>query len=237
MLKPIEDPDEMGSTVESAAGRVGLAPQMLADALASFVRSILSGNSRLDRYLYGEPEPLASDERLGLDVFNGSCAACHSGPTFSDERFLNTGVAYHDHRFQDDGRFEVTGRESDRGAFKTPTLRDVALTAPYMHDGRLATLQDVIEFYSEGGRPNPNLDINVRPLNLTTREKAALVAMLHTLTGAPRQGILSAHLSTSGRSTGVMLARRSRSWNRGSDRSGSHSGLVLRSRIRPPRAR
>ena len=126
--------------------------------------------------------------RVDSDVWNAAQAAQRFLVT-QDLDFSDTGVAYRDHRFQDDGRFEVTGRESDRGAFKTPTLRDVALTAPYMHDGSLATLQDVIEFYSEGGRPNPNLDINVRPLNLTTREKAALVAMLHTLTGAPRQGL------------------------------------------------
>jgi cytochrome c peroxidase len=86
--------------------------------------------------------------------------------------------------YQDDGRFAVTGRETDRGAFKTPTVRDVARTAPYMHDGSLATLEDVVDFYDTGGRANRYLDADIRPLRLAAYEKRALVRFLGTLTGS-----------------------------------------------------
>ncbi|MBK9169657.1 MAG: c-type cytochrome [Bryobacterales bacterium] len=101
----------------------------------------------------------------------GNCTACHIGPTLTDESLHNTGVAWRDSR--------LTGR----GAFKTPTLREVARTAPYMHDGSLATLEDVIGFYDGGGRPNPNLDREIRPLRLTDAEKRALEAFLQSLSG------------------------------------------------------
>ena len=189
VLKPIEDPNEMGSSVRVAAGRVGVDPDELARALASFVRSILSGDSRFDRFVYGNGA-LTDEERRGLRIFRGrgNCATCHAGPTFSDERFHNTGLAWRANRgdsgeFLDDGRFEVTHLPADRGAFKTPTLRDVALTAPYMHDGSLATLEEVIEFYDRGGRPNPNLSGEIQPLRLTVQEKEGLVAFLRALTG------------------------------------------------------
>ena len=91
--------------------------------------------------------------------------------------------------FQDEGRFLVTGKNDDRGAFKTPTLRDVARTAPYMHDGSLGTLEAVVRFYDEGGRANPNLDPEIRPLRLTTAERRALVAFLGGLTGTIRDGL------------------------------------------------
>ena len=88
----------------------------------------------------------------------------------------------------DEGRFAVSGRTRDHGAFKTPSLREVARTAPYMHDGSLATLEDVVEFYSEGGRPNPNIDAEMRPRNFSAEEKRALLAFLKALTGRVREG-------------------------------------------------
>ena len=183
VLKPIEDPNEMGSTVDAAAERVGLRRDELANALASFVRSILSGNSRVDRFMNGVAAELNQEEQRGLAVFNRACTACHVGSTFTDERFHNTGVAFDHDRFKDDGRFDVTGKEADRGAFKTPTLRDVALSAPYMHDGSLPTLEDVVTFYDQGGRANPNLTSDIRPLKLAAEDKRALVAFLRALTG------------------------------------------------------
>ena len=186
VLKPIGDPNEMDSPVAEAAARAGVSQDDLANALASFVRSILSGNSRFDRFAYGgERDALTAEEYRGLQVFRGrgNCTACHIGPTFSDELFHNTGVAYRDDRFLDDGRFAVTGQDVDRGAFKTPTLRDVALTAPYMHDGSFATLEDVIEFYDQGGRPNPRLDADIKPLRLAPEDKRALIALLRALSG------------------------------------------------------
>jgi cytochrome c peroxidase len=102
------------------------------------------------------------------------------GPTFSDERFHNTGVAWQDDRLQDEGH--------GNGTFKTPTLREVARTAPYMHDGSLATLIDIVDFYGDGGRKNPSLDPEVRPLRLTDEEKRALMLFLESLSGAIREG-------------------------------------------------
>ena len=163
----------------------------LARALATYVRTILSGASRYDRYVAGDTEALDETERLGLEVFRGkgNCVTCHLGPNLTDERFHNTGVAYRDGRLEDDGRFTVSGRESERGAFKTPTLRNVAQTAPYMHDGSIATLEDVIDDYDKGGTPNPYLDREIRKLGLTAAEKVALAAFMKTLTGTVREGL------------------------------------------------
>jgi cytochrome c peroxidase len=111
----------------------------------------------------------------------GHCNSCHAGPNFSDEQFHNTGVAWRDGRLLDIG--------ASKGDFKTPTLREVARTAPYMHDGSLATLEDVVEFYSQGGRPNPYLDPEIRPRNFSLEEKRALAAFLRSLSGRLRQGL------------------------------------------------
>jgi len=149
VLKPIQDPNEMDMRLAEAAARVSLTPEEISRALASFVRSILSGGSRFDRFINGDRSALSAEEQAGLQLFRGkaNCVACHVGPNFTDERFHNSGVAWRDGRFQDGGRFAVTGKAEDRGAFKTPTLREVARTAPDMHDGSLARLEDVIEYY------------------------------------------------------------------------------------------
>ena len=156
----------------------------LARALAAYVRTIQAGASPFDRYVWGEPDALSSDAQVGLGLFRGraNCAACHAGPNFTDEEFHNTGVFWGQQPY-DPGRFTVTEVSEDIGKFKTPTLREIARTAPYMHDGSLATLEDVVDFYTDGGRPNPFLDDEVRPLRLTEDEKAALVAFLRSLTG------------------------------------------------------
>ena len=157
----------------------------LSQALATFVRTRLSGSSPFDRFLSGNARALGTLERRGLDLFSGRarCGRCHAGPLLSDESFHNTGVAWVEGRFLDPGRAGVTGRNGDRGAFKTPSLREVVRTAPYMHDGSMARLADVIEFYDRGGRANPNLDPEIRPLRLTAAEKSALIAFLRSLTG------------------------------------------------------
>ncbi|MCH8913002.1 MAG: hypothetical protein IIA33_05470 [Planctomycetes bacterium] len=138
----------------------------------------------------GERDALSKLAREGLRIFRGkgNCTACHLGPTFTDERFHNTGVTWRDGEPADPGRFVVTGEQEDRGAFKTPTLREVARTAPYMHDGSLATLEEVIAYYDRGGNPNPYLDAELRPLNLTVEEKAALLEFLGALSGDIREG-------------------------------------------------
>ncbi|MDO8681191.1 MAG: cytochrome c peroxidase [Acidobacteriota bacterium] len=191
VLKPIQDPNEMDLTIDEASSRVGLDATTISQALASYVRSILSGDAPYDRFINGDRAALSPEQQAGLQIFRGkgNCTACHVGPTFTDERSHNTGVAWRDGRLHDKGRFAVSGRSEDQGAFKTPTLREVGRTAPYMHDGSLATLEDVVQFYDEGGRANPNRDAEIRPLHLTASEKGALIAFLHTLSGTVSEGV------------------------------------------------
>jgi cytochrome c peroxidase len=185
VLQPLQDPKEMNMTLAEASARVGLPSGDISRALASYVRSILSGNAPVDRFTYGDRRALSSEQQAGLQVFRGkgNCTACHVGPNFTDERFHNTGVAWRDGSLVDEGRFAVTGTMEDRGAFKTPTLREIARTAPYMHDGSLVSLDEVVDYYDRGGNANPGLDPELRPLKLTASEKRSLVVFLHTLSG------------------------------------------------------
>lgn len=175
VLKPVEDPNEMDSPLAEAAERVGLAPEEISRALASFVRSILSGDSPFDRFVNGDRAALSAEQQAGLLLFLGkaNCVACHMGPNFTDERLHNTGVAWRDGKFADPG--------AGRGDFKTPTLREVARTAPYMHDGSIATLEEVVEYYDRGGNRNPTADPELRPLHLSSVEKRDIVAFLQSL--------------------------------------------------------
>jgi len=162
--------------------------RQMAFALAAYVRTIQAGDSPYDRYLAGHRSALTPAAHRGLAVFRtrGGCISCHVGPTFSDEDFHNTGVAWRTGMLTDDGRAAVTKVAADRGAFKTPTLREVAHTAPYMHDGTFATLAEVVDFYDRGGAANPGLDKDLRPLKLTPGEKQDLVAFLRALSGKRR---------------------------------------------------
>jgi cytochrome c peroxidase len=180
----------LGLTQPELERRTGMKASDVTAALASYVRTIRSGDSRFDRYAAGQTQALNALEKSGLQLFRGkgNCTACHAGPNFTDERFHNTGVAWRDDRLIEDGRFAVSGNERDHGAFKTPTLREVARTAPYMHDGSIATLEEVTEFYSDGGRSNPFLDSEIRQRNFTTEEKRALVAFLRSLSGELHEG-------------------------------------------------
>jgi cytochrome c peroxidase len=189
-MQPILNPIEMGLTEVEIEHRTGMKSADVTAALASYVRTIRSGDSRFDRYAAGRVDSLNALEKSGLQLFRGKggCSACHIGPNFTDENFHNTGVAWRDGRFADEGRFTVSGKPHDHGAFKTPTLREVSRTAPYMHDGSLTTLEDVAEFYSEGGRPNPGLDSEIRPRHFTAEEKRALIAFLKTLNGHILEG-------------------------------------------------
>jgi cytochrome c peroxidase len=183
VLKPIQDRNEMELTLEQASSRVGLRADEIARALASYVRRVLSGNSTYDRYLNGDRTALSAEQQLGLQLFRGkaNCIACHVGPNFSDEKLHNTGVAWRNGHLADPGAGE--------GNFKTPTLREVARTSPYMHDGSFRTLENVIEFYDRGGRPNPHLDPKIRPLRLSAPEKRALATFLRSLSGNLREGL------------------------------------------------
>ena len=154
--------------------------QRVALAIDAYVRRLTTPNSPFDRYAAGDPRALTEAQKRGLVLFVGKadCAMCHRGPNFADDQFHALGIAG-----EDTGRFKVTGVEADRYAFKTPTLRNVALTAPYMHDGSVSTLREVIDFYNAGGggqRPKSPL---LRRLELTEREKADLEAFMESLTG------------------------------------------------------
>ena len=162
-------------------------------AIAAFERTIISGDSAWDRYNRGDKAAMSDAAQRGWTLFSGkaNCSQCHAGYTLSDSDFHNIGVGMKAAE-PDLGRFKVTGQEADRGAFKTPPLRDVRFTAPYMHDGSVATLEEVIELYDRGGEPNPWLDAKMKPLGLTAQEKADLLAFMHALDGAAVPTALSA---------------------------------------------
>lgn len=156
----------------------------VAQAIATFERTILSGNAPFDRYRAGDKKAMTAEQVRGQQVFfqKAACDACHIGFNFTDGSYANIGIGM-DKPLPDLGRYNVTKREEDKGAFKVPTLREVEHTAPYMHDGSLKTLEDVVEHYNKGGIKNPQLDQRMKPLNLTEQEKKDLVAFLKALSG------------------------------------------------------
>lgn len=204
-LGPLTDPVEMANTLRGVELRLNRIPgyraqfaavfgneEITADnvgkAIAAFERVVLAGNAPWDRYQAGDESAVSEAAVRGFEVFEGkgSCRPCHLDEVFTDspyDIYHNIGVRL-DRSNPDWGRYEVTGLEEDRGAFKTPTLRNVAQSAPYMHDGSLATLEEVIDLYDLGGEPNEWLDPLIgTPLGLTDQEKADLLAFLQSLTG------------------------------------------------------
>ena len=161
-------------------------PQLLR-ALAQFTAALTSANSRYDKYVRHEPGgALTQQEVNGLAVFRAKCGGCHAGELFTDESFRNNGL---DRTFpRDSGRANITLRAADRGRFKVPGLRNVARTAPYMHDGRFKTLKEVLTHYAHGVQPSPTLDPQLRRAGgrlgavLSKAEQADLLAFLQTLT-------------------------------------------------------
>ncbi|MFA5908610.1 MAG: cytochrome c peroxidase [Vicinamibacterales bacterium] len=205
VLMPIADPQEMGLDHRAMVARLSAIPgyrryfrevfgsealttNHVAEAIADYVRTRKSGNAPFDRWSYARDARAASEEaKLGYDIFSfkGGCGMCHVGFNFSDGRFHNLGIGWDakSQTFLDEGRAAVSHEQKDRGAFKTPGLREVSRHPPYMHDGSLATLREVVEFYNRGGVRNPMLSGRIRPLGLTHQEVDALVAFLHTLDG------------------------------------------------------
>jgi cytochrome c peroxidase len=208
---PVQNPLEMGNKLEGAVEKLtadlsyrgsfekafGPGPityERMEKAIASFERTVISGNSSFDRYFYGgDKSALSVSARRGLEVFRdpkkGNCTVCHTigekYALFTDNKFHNIGVgADYQGNYKDLGRYNVSHNEANKGAFKTPTLRNIAKTAPYMHDGSLKTLKDVVDFYVGGGNSNPHLDKDIRALDfLSGQERADLVAFLDSLTG------------------------------------------------------
>lgn len=201
LIFPIESPVEMGSKLEDVVERLNTDDSMRRDfqnvfgtdvtvqgiqkAIASFERILLSGDSPFDKYLAGNNNALSESARKGFDLFISkrvNCIHCHKGQNFTDELFHNSGVGF-DSDEPDLGRFVETKNDSDWGRFKTPTLRDIARTSPYMHDGSLRSLKEVVDFYNDGGIKNKNLSVHIKSLNLSEEEKENLVEFLRSLSG------------------------------------------------------
>jgi cytochrome c peroxidase len=159
--------------------------ETLAKALAAFERSVISRDSAFDRWLAGDVRALTPEQYRGFRVFTdpqkGNCAACHSGPNFTDNGFHNIGLA--SKGSPDLGRYNVRKVAAMRGAFKTPTLRDIELTAPYFRDGSATTLRQVVDHYARGGDDRSNISGDVKVLQLSEQEKDDLVAFMRALTG------------------------------------------------------
>ena len=147
----------------------------IAKAIAAYERTILSGDAPYDKWKLGDKTALTEPAQRGMKLFFGkaNCVACHSGPNFTDNGFHNIGVPG-----SDEGRGAISKSAGDKGAFKTPTLREIAKSGPYMHDGSLKTLEEVVAHYVKGGTPNPELDEEIFPLKLTPEESADLVTFL-----------------------------------------------------------
>ncbi len=193
-IKKFEKIPEYRKEFELVFGPGRLTIEKIEMALASFERTVLSGDSRFDRYMYGGDKTALSEAALrGLSVFKdkskGNCVTCHTidekFALFTDGKFHNLGAGTNARgELADLGRYEVTKVEADKGAFRTPGLRNVAMTGPYMHDGSLKTLKDVVEFYEGGGTSNAQLDKEIKELKLSGQEKVDLVAFLESLTGS-----------------------------------------------------
>ena len=176
-----------GPLFAKAFGDDAIDMDRITKALAAYERTVVSGDSPYDRYQAGDKDALSPAAVRGMALFNGkaNCVRCHVGFNFTDENYNNLGVGI-DRPKPDLGRYEVTKKDEDRGKFKTPTLRNVTETAPYMHDGSESTLAQVIDLYDRGGVKNPNLSKEMKPLGLTPAEKRDLLAFLASLTGEVR---------------------------------------------------
>ena len=194
-LGPIANPIEMNLPVEEAVKRLNgiegyrnairevfgteVTAAALGQAIAAYERTIVCGDAPYDRFVAGEKDALSDAAERGRKLFfgKGHCSACHNPPNFTDNAFHNVGIGMGKKEY-DQGREAISKLEGDRGSFKTPTLREIARTAPYMHDGSLKTLEEVVEYYAKGGTPNDWLDEEIYPLKLTAEEKADLVTFL-----------------------------------------------------------
>jgi len=195
---PVQNPLEMGNTHEvmvrtlddipgyveefkAVFGTTPITVDQVAQAIAAYERTVVTTDSPFDRFVRGDRNAMTSQEKKGLEIFNGKghCTLCHWGSNFSDGRFHNLGVAPMVGAKPDDGRFEITKNPKDKGTFKTPTVRDAALRAPYMHNGSEQDLRSLVRLYDRGGGDDAvNLDALMLPLGLSDEETEALVAFM-----------------------------------------------------------
>jgi cytochrome c peroxidase len=202
-IHPLINPEEMATTkdavVKTLVSITGYRPyfrrafgtdavdvERVGRAIAEFEKTLVSMDAPYDRWDAGDPTAISTDAAAGFKLFigKGTCTACHSSALFSDVDFHNIGVGQ-DKKPPDMGRFEVTKEDRGRGAYRTPTLRNLRFTAPYMHDGSLKTLAEVVDFYDKGGIENEWLDPDIQPLHLTPQEKRQLLAFMEALNSDP----------------------------------------------------
>lgn len=205
---PIEHPMEMAQDVgkliewlktvpgyqrlfDKAYPGEGINADTLSRAVASYERTIVSQNSPFDRWLRGDRAAMSDQQLRGFKIFKdpkkGNCASCHQPPNFTDHGFHNVGLASHGAPDADLGRFNISKEPHMKGAFKTPHLRSIALTAPYFHEGSAKTLMEVVEHFDKGGAlKTPDLSPLVKPLGLSAQEKVDLVNFLEALTSPPQ---------------------------------------------------
>lgn len=197
-LGPIQNPIEMNETLEHVVAKLSAVPYYqtrfrevfgtpvtpagIARALASFERALTLKPSRHERFLDGDMSALSPEEISGMGIFGrqAHCSTCHKGNRFTDNQFHNLGVGF-DKPNPDPGRQAISQNPADYGAFRTPSLKQMHLTGPFMHDGSQRSLEEVVDFYDKGGHPNPNLSEEIGPLNLSPKAKAELVAFLRSL--------------------------------------------------------
>lgn len=190
-LGPIQNPIEMNMKLGDVVDRLNkiegyknqfqkvFGTDVTADgigkAIAAYERTVLSGDAPYDKFKAGDATASSESAQRGMKLFFGkaNCSACHAGPNFTDNAFHNIGIPGND-----EGRFAISKQAGDKGSFKTPTLREIARSAPYMHDGSLKTLEDVLEHYNKGGTPNDQLDEEIFPLKLSKEQLADLVTFL-----------------------------------------------------------
>lgn len=196
-LGPLTHPKEMGMTEAEIVQTVKANPEYvkrfkecygevniknICAALASFERTIISTSSPFDRDMLGDTTALTPAQKRGRALFFSfkiGCQKCHNGPNLTNREFMNIGL---DEDYADEGLYEITKNEEDKGKFITPSLRNIALTAPYMHDGRFKTLEEVIDFYATGGKDHPNKAAQMSSFTLTPSQKSDLIAFLQSLT-------------------------------------------------------
>lgn len=204
-ISPIENPVEMDEKVDNVIKKLQNMPKYpplfkkafgseqitsgnFLKALAQFQVALVSANSRYDKYVRGEAGGTLSDaEKQGLDIFKQKCASCHEGELFTDNAFRNNGLTIYTDSEMNMGRFRITRNEADKYKYKVPSLRNIALTAPYMHDGRMRNLEGVLDHYANEVKNTPNLDPMLKQglklgIELSAEEKTKIIAFLQTLT-------------------------------------------------------
>lgn len=192
LARRLDEEGRYDAAFRRAFGSPRVTTERLVDAMEAYVLSLRSGTNAFDRHLAGEKDALSPAARRGLEVFTGKadCASCHAGARFTDDKFRNTGVAFaYGAGTIDGGRSDRSFLDTDLARFKTPSLRDVARRAPYMHDGSFPTLRSVVLYYDRGGTKNGTMDPHIRRLDLEEGEIDDLVAFLESLTSDARPGL------------------------------------------------